>query len=85
MLFYFTQKNKMSKLNSNKFVKQYPQLVERDYLVTIYEVHDGTVIVKAISEEDAKQKAADVIAESEIETIYSHTMDPAEWVVQEYE
>jgi hypothetical protein len=69
----------------NKFLEQYPQLDEKDYLVTFYEVHYNVITVRAGNPELALEKAALVYSDTavNIEVHFHHTMDTNTWHVEE--
>lgn len=54
------------------------------YMVEIKEVHVAVVEVEAENEEEAKEKANDIIIEEDVQSNYSYTMDIEDWDVSPY-
>lgn len=69
----------------NKFLDQYPQLVEKEYVITFYEVHSSNIVVKAGNPHIAREKAAEIYAQNaaDVEVDFDYTMDSSTWKVEE--
>jgi hypothetical protein len=56
----------------------------KKYVVTVYEVHSIDIDVEAEDEDQAREKANDIMCEEDtLITEYDHTMDVEDWPVLE--
>ncbi len=62
----------------------YPGWFMKNYRVTVYEVHSFDIDVEAENEDQAIEKANEVIEEETPIAEYSHTLPAYEWSINEY-
>lgn len=55
----------------------------KNYVVTVYEVHSIDIDVEAENEDQAREKANDIICEDTLIAEYAYTMETSEWPVLE--
>jgi hypothetical protein len=55
----------------------------KKYVVTVYEVHSIDIDVEAEDEDQAREKANDIMCDDTLITEYDHTMDVEDWPVLE--